>query len=168
MVAEVMVVVDIGVVSGCGIMILVLVQGRSSPVVIDILFIDFGNLVEAIVFPLLVPLLAEIRTQVVSDLTVHRKSGNHGTEIPVRRNSGIHRVDDAPVVTCQVLHQHGRVEAAAEQSVRIVGRSCRLHTHGVVEDTGFVGCESGIVLMLLTRLDIEAEREALGDLYIEV
>ena len=64
------IVIDICVVSRGRIVVLILIQSWRSPIVIEFLLILFSNFVEPVLLPLLVPLLAEIRPQVVGNLAV--------------------------------------------------------------------------------------------------
>ena len=111
-------------------------------------------------------------------MTVHRKALGQGAEVPGGGKGRIDGIDGRTVVAGQVLHQDGRIGAAAEQpalialrGARPVGEVCRTgrtHTHRDVEDTVGVRRESRVVLVLLAGVDVHAQLEALGNLDVQV
>ena len=111
-------------------------------------------------------------------MAVHRQTLGDEIEVPGRREGGVDRVDGGPVITGEVLHQHGRVRAAPEQTAlealvlarafRIVGGAGRTHPHRDVEDTVGVGRERGVVLVLLAGVDVHAQFQVVRDLDVQV
>ena len=101
-------------------------------------------------------------------MTVHGKALGDETQVPVGREGGVHRIDGGTVVTGKVLDKDGGIGAAAKVSVGEIGRAGGTHPHGNVEDTVRVAGEGGIVLVLLTGVDVNPQLEPVRHLDVQV